>query len=78
MSEAGCAFTKRHSTSLVRLCMQGLSSCNLHDGTLVIIITTAIIIVVVVVVVVVVVFAAAVVRTNINAAIGRLIGSLYI
>ena len=34
-SEAGCAFTKRHSSSLVRLCMQGLSSCNLHDGALV-------------------------------------------
>ena len=44
MFEAGCAFTKRHSPSQVRLCMKDLSSCNLHDGTLVIIIIIIIII----------------------------------
>ena len=37
MAQAGCAFTKRHLSSLVGLCKKGLSSCNLHDGTLVII-----------------------------------------
>ena len=44
MSEAGCACTKLHSSSQVRLCMKDLSSCNLHDGTLVIIIIIIIII----------------------------------
>ena len=49
MSEAGCAFPKKHAFSLVRLCMKGLSSCNLHDGTLVMFIIIVIIVVVVVV-----------------------------